>query len=105
MHWSRSSKTSWQSGLNPSVGEIIFALHLDQPRDGPLELRGAVPRDIDLCGRHLGRGDEQGARLVERSDQDVEALRRVGLARRQAWAPGDDKRGVAVGEREIVGGG
>src|SRR5437868_11015899 len=63
-HWSRSSKTSWQPGLNPSVGEIIFALHLDEPRDGPLEPKGAVPRDINLCGRHLGGGDEQGARLV-----------------------------------------
>src|ERR1051326_2396174 len=50
--------------LNPAIGEVVLALHLDQPRDGALEFKGAVPRHVDLLGRYVGRGDEQGARLV-----------------------------------------
>src|SRR5437763_7735995 len=66
--------------LHPAVGEIVLALHLDKARCRALKFEGAVARDINLLGRHLGRSDEQGARLVQRIDQDVEALSLVSVA-------------------------
>jgi hypothetical protein len=57
----------------------LLALHLDQARGCAPELEGAVAGSIKLFRRHVGRGNHQRARLVERVDQDVEAPRLVAL--------------------------
>jgi hypothetical protein len=62
-----------------TVGDVLLALHFDQPRDRAPELEGAVAGGINFFRRHFGRGNQQGARLVKRVDQDVEAPRLVAL--------------------------
>src|SRR5467141_5288442 len=82
---SGSAGRSWSVASPPrAVGEVVLALHLDQPRDGAAELEGAVTGGIDFFGRHFGRRDQQGARLIERVDQDVEATGGVTLLRSKA---------------------
>src|SRR5207248_5334628 len=100
IHCSERTKTL----LNPSVREIVLALHFDEARDGALEFEGAVARDIDLLGRHLGRGHQQGARLVESIDQDMKALRLVALALRQTRDALNDNCRVALRQRQVIGG-
>ena len=68
--------------LSPrAVGDVFLALHFDEARDRALELEGAVAGGINFFGRHLGRGEQQGARLVKRIDQDIEPPRLVALRR------------------------
>src|SRR6266851_6612376 len=92
------------SQLRP-VGDVVLALHLIEAGDGAAEFVGAVAGAVDLLGRHLGRSDKEGARLVERVDEDVEALRLVALARPEKRHAFEDDRRVALGDRQVVGGG
>ena len=87
-----------------SVGDVILALHLDQARDCASELEGAVAGDVDFFRRHLGRGDQQGARLIKRIDQDIEPPRLVALNGGEARDAFEDDRGKSLGDGEIVGG-
>jgi len=48
--------------------------------------------------------DEHGARLIQRIDQDVKALRLVALLRRQARDALDDNSRETFGDRQVVGG-
>src|SRR6266403_2826735 len=88
-----------------AVGDVVRALHLDQARDGTLELESAVAGDVDFVGRYFGRGDQQGARLVERVDQDVEASGLVAPLRGEARDGFDDHGREMFGYGEGVGGG
>src|SRR5712671_5248058 len=99
------SRIHTSDGFSPprAVGDVILALHLDQARDGALELEGAVAGDIDFVGRYFGRGDQQRARLVERVDQDVEASGLVAALRREAWDRLDDHGRETSGYGEVVG--
>src|SRR5690348_8427237 len=45
------------NGCAGTVGKVVLALHLVQPRDSALEFESAVADDVNLRGRHLGRGD------------------------------------------------
>src|SRR5262249_22651129 len=87
--------------LRRGVGDVLLALHLHEARDGALEFEAAVAFDIDFLRRHLGGDDQQGARLIERIDQDMEALRLVAPGRRQARHAFDEDRGKALGQRQI----
>src|SRR5712692_3730016 len=51
------------------IGGVVLALHLVEARDGAAEFETAVAVKVDLLRQHRGRGDEEGARLVERVDQ------------------------------------
>src|SRR5690348_15198699 len=105
VEWFRTAK-QWEcrkvvrSVASPprAVGDVVLALHLDQPRDGAVELEGAVAGDIDLFGRHFGRGDQQGARLVEGVDQDVETPGHVTLLGSEARDVFEDDRRELFGD-------
>jgi hypothetical protein len=86
------------------VGDVLLALHLDQRRDGGAEREGAVSGNIDVFGPIFGRGDQQGARLVECVDQDVETPGRVAPFGAEPRDRFDDDRREALDDREIVGG-
>src|SRR3984893_10461614 len=82
--------------------DVLLALHFDEPRDGALELENPVAAGVELLRQRGGGADEIAARLVERVDEDVEALGLVALVRAE---PGDglDDEGVEIAaERDIV---
>src|SRR5258708_643772 len=82
-----------------TINDVLLALHFDQARDRAPELEGAVAGSINFFRRHFGRGDQQGARLVERVDEDVEASRLVALLREKAGDAFDDDRREAPCDR------
>src|SRR5215475_10551907 len=78
------------------VDDVILALHFDQPRDRALELEGPVSGDIDFFRRHLGRGDQQGACLVEGIDQNIEPPRLVAPSGTKAWDRFENNRSKSL---------
>src|SRR5262245_11669880 len=86
------------------VGDVTLALHFDQPRDRALELEGAVPGDIDFLRRHRGGSDQQGARLIEGIDQDIEPSRLIALSGAEAWNCFENNRSKSLRDGEVVGG-
>src|ERR1700730_1382617 len=87
-----------------AVCDVVLALLLDQPRDEAAEFESAVAGSIDCFGGHLGRGDQQGARLIEGVDQDVETPSHVTLPGSEARDAFDDDGRELFGDGEIVGG-
>ena len=86
-----------------AIGDVVFALHLDQAGDGALEFEGTVTGGINFLGRNFGRGDQQGSRFVECVDQNVEAAGLVALLRGEAWDGFDDDCREAFGDCEVIG--
>src|SRR5262249_37627376 len=87
-----------------AIGDVILALHFDQPRDRTLEPEGAVAGSVDFLGGSLRRGDQQGTRLVKRVDQDVETFGGVGLSGAEPRDPLDNDRRKALRDSEVVAG-
>jgi hypothetical protein len=56
-----------------AIDDVVLALHLDQPREGALELEGAVAGERRFPPKELRPMRSTGSRLIERVDQDVEA--------------------------------
>src|SRR6185437_13375732 len=83
-------------------GDVIIALHLGKPRHGALELEGAITRGIEPLRRRGSRADEIAMRLIERVDEDVEALGLVALLGHHARDALDHKGVIARNEGEII---
>src|SRR5260370_35415239 len=88
----------------PPARQVIVALHLDQARDGALELEGAVAVGVELLRRRGGGADEVAVRLIERVDEDVEALGLVAPLRPKLGDAFADEAVECLEQRRIVGG-
>jgi hypothetical protein len=88
-----------------AVGDVVRALHLDQPRDGAAELEGAVADGVDLLGRCRVRGDQQSARFVKHLNQDDESAGGVVLFGTEPRDSFNHDRREIFGDREAIGGG
>src|SRR5215469_3539696 len=90
--------------LIPARGDVIAALHLDETGDRALKLEAAVALDIELLRRRGGRADQIPMRLVERIDDNVEALGGISPLAPELWDAFQHDGVEPATERQIVGG-
>src|SRR5713226_442403 len=88
----------------PPARQVTVALHLDQARDGALELEGAVAVGVELLRRRGGGADEVAVRLIERVDEGVESRGLVAPLPPKLGDAFDDEAVESLAQRQIVGG-